>query len=102
VSNLSQAEQNAGVSRRALATLLKKQPPNGNGNTTPTTVSDGAEETYVIETTYRKLSLLEDRNGDLRLRDVGFIGNKVDLQMIHLDREQARTLANMITKLLRS
>jgi len=101
MGNLSQAEQNAGISHKALATFLKKQ-PNGNGKSTPTAISNGAEETYVIETPYRKVSLLENRDGDLTIRDVGFIGNKVDLQMIHLDREQARTLAGMITKLLRA
>ena len=99
MSNLTQAEQNAGISQKALAVLLKKQRNNGDA---PQIVSNGAEETYVIETPYRKVSLLEDRDGDLTIRDVGFIGNKADLQMIHLDREQARTLASMITKLLRS
>lgn len=101
MSNLSQAEQNAGISRKALHTLLHAK-NRTNGDTPPATISNGAEETYVIETPYRKLSVLEDRDGDLTLRDVGFIGNKADLQMIHLDREQARTLAGMITKLLRS
>jgi hypothetical protein len=106
--SLSTAEVTAGISRSALATLKK----HGNGNTphAPTTVDkapaekttrvdivgDGTRETPVIETPYRRLSVMETRDSYFILRDVSFVGSRADVALIHLEPEQAHALAAVL------
>lgn len=109
---LSEAECTAGISRRALESMRK----NGtNGDTshpvsTPvhtssteckpkaTFVGDGTEETSVVATPYRRLSVLETRNAII-VRDACFVGSKCDVQLIHLERHEAHALAAVLAKI---
>jgi hypothetical protein len=108
---LSTAEVTAGISRSALATLKK----HGNGDTphvsnkldTPPPevsnkrdiVGDGTRETPVIETPYRRLSVMETRDSYFILRDVSFVGSKADVALIHLEPEQAHALAAVLASM---
>lgn len=101
MSQLSTAECNAGVSRKALATLLKKQGSNGDSPTKEIrSIGNGAREVCILDTPYRKLSAIESRDEDLILRDVCFVGTKADVALIHLEPEQARTLALALLKIV--
>jgi hypothetical protein len=110
---LSRQECQAGISRQALATLTRK-PTNGDTphhvtakvvtNPAPLTtkvdiVGDGCKELVVINTPYRKLSVLEMRDGLIVLRDVAFVGTRADVALIHLEREQAHALADVLLEL---
>ncbi len=96
MSNLSPQECVAGISRKALDAIQK----NGNGDSphAPAYISD-FRETYVIETPMRKLSILESKSGEITLRDIGFIGNRTDLSLIHLEHEQAHALAEALGRI---
>ena len=109
MSHLSTAEVTAGISRSALATLKK----HGNGDTPhaeakSTTVDrstkvdivgDGTRETPVIETPYRRLSVMETRDSYFILRDVSFVGSRADVALIHLEPEQAHALAAVLASM---
>lgn len=94
--SLSPQECTAGISFRALETLRK----NGNGHALPAFVGDGTKETTVVDTPYRRLSILESRTGEISLRDVSFVGAKADVELIHLEREQAQTLVSVLRRML--
>jgi hypothetical protein len=106
VTHLSTAEVTAGISRSALATLKKQ----GNGDTPhdvtkvtnvtkPDIVGDGTRETPVIETPYRRLSVMETRDSYFILRDVSFVGSRADVALIHLEPEQAHALAAVLASM---
>jgi hypothetical protein len=112
MSNLSTAECTAGISRSALAATLKKHGSNGDTPHAPKVPTvqlaakdstrdpfSGTRETLAIDTPYRKLSILESRDGEIVLRDASFIGNKCDLALVHLEREPARSLAVALLKI---
>ena len=106
MTHLSTAEVTAGISRSALATLKKQ----GNGDTPhdvtkvtnvtkPDIVGDGTRETPVIETPYRRLSVMETRDSYFILRDVSFVGSRADVALIHLEPEQAHALAAVLASM---
>ena len=104
MSNLSQAECSAGISRQALETIKRK---NGDAphdahnvrNVEPAPYISDFRETSVIDTPMRKLSVLEKRDGQIIVRDVEFCGTKADVTHLHLEREQAHTLAHILERL---
>ena len=109
MSHLSPQECTAGISRRALASL-KSNGSNGNGDNHPPqlpeapqavrSISDGTTEIPVIQTPYRRLSVLEKfTDGTVLIRDAEFIGNKCDVHLIHLEYEQAHKLATILSSL---
>lgn len=119
MSQLSQAEQTAGISRAALD--LKRR---ANGDSKPQMstkvdtplqmstkvhtpdkpkllsriIGDGSQELPIIQTSYRRFSLLELRDG-LVLRDACFIGSRCDVALIHLDYHEAQALATVLREL---
>lgn len=111
MSQLSTAECTAGISRTALAALKKKHNTNGDRPHAPKVPMvpmvapesarepfSGQREIRVIDTPFRQLSILESRDGEVTLRNAEFIGSKCDLAIVHLEREQARTLGLTLIK----
>jgi hypothetical protein len=108
--SLSTAEVTAGISRSALATLKKNgDSPHAeptkvvtdkqNLTTKVDIVGDGTRETPVIETPYRRLSVMETRDSYFILRDVSFVGSRADVSLIHLEPEQAHALAAVLASM---
>jgi hypothetical protein len=96
MSNLSEAETTAGISKRALESLRKNGTNGDSPHPTRAEVISGVRETRIIDEPYRKLSLLETRDGDVILRNVEFVGNKAHLSLVHLEYEQSLTLAKRV------
>lgn len=102
MSHLSTQEVTAGISRSALATLKKngnRDTPHAQAAEPEKIVGDGCRETVVIDTPYRRLSVLETRDSYFILRDVSFVGSKADVSLIHLEPEQAYALTAVLTRL---
>ena len=110
MSNLSTAECTAGISRTALAALTKRGGKNGDTPHAPKVPKvpnvepardpmSGHRETSVIDTPFRQLSILENRDGEIALRNAEFLGSRCDLAVMHLDSEQSRTLAVALLKI---
>jgi hypothetical protein len=101
--SLSTAEVTAGISRSALATLKKNgDTPHAEPTkvtTKPDIVGDGTRETPVIESPYRRLSVMETRDSYFSLRDVSFVGSRADVALIHLEPEQAHALAAVLASM---
>jgi hypothetical protein len=104
MSNLSTAEVTAGISHKALAALKK---PNGKNGDTPHETKEsprepfsGLRETRIIDTPSRCLSILETRTGEIILRNLELVGSKCSASLIQLEREQTRTLALALIKLV--
>lgn len=98
---LSHTEQTAGISRKALETLQRTNGKNGDAAHTTNRVeparslSDLNRETVVIDTPFRRLSILETRDG-LMVRDACFVGSKCSVELIHLEYEQSRALGQKL------
>lgn len=92
MSNLTKAECEAGISRAALATLRGQEQEQR-------IIGDGTKEILVINTPYHKVSILETPDGPV-IRQACFVGNKCDVDLIHVDYEQGRKLGSELIKLL--
>ena len=118
MSHLSPQECTAGISRAALHARIAEYNQGGNGNgakpaasnkfdakpiaveTSPIrSIGDSTVEHPVIETPYRRLSVLESRDESILVRDASFVGSKCDVQLIHLERHEADVLAQVLAKL---
>jgi hypothetical protein len=92
MSAITQAEANAGISRRALGAKLRK-------TSTEETIS-GFKCTAVIDTPMRKLEVLESiHDGRVQVRNTEFNGIKADVELIHMEYHEAQALADVLRSL---
>ena len=90
MSTLTARECEAGISRRALATVLQEQPPN----------FDGPEKIPVIDIWNRQLCFLRYESGGLQLRDTIHVNDRPATVVIPLDRYALRQLVDKAEKIL--
>jgi hypothetical protein len=94
MSQLTSAEQTAGISRKALATLAGT-----NGRKTVSEIISGFRATRVIDSPMRMLDVLESNLGDVILRCTEYTNLRADVTVVHLDYHEARALASVLRDL---
>ena len=112
MSQLTTAEQAAGISRAALDVMKRKNGKRSNKIDASTSgsnkidqpsllrfIGDGTTELPIIQTPYRRLSVLESHDHMVIIRDACFVGSKCDVSLIHLDYHEAHALAGVLRDL---
>jgi hypothetical protein len=94
MSTLSQAEQTAGISRRALETLAGR-----NGRKTVSEIISGFRATRVIDSPMRMLDVLESNLGDVLLRATEYTDTRAVVTIMHFDYHEAHALASVLREL---
>ena len=94
MSSLTTAEQTAGISRKALATLAGT-----NGRKTISEIISACRATHVLDTPMRLLDVLEYGDGSIWLRDTDYSEARASVARIHLDYHEAHALASVLRDL---
>lgn len=89
---ISQKEQNAGISKRALETIQARE------SRKTVWEHSGFKCTHIIDTPFRRLDLIETKD-EVYLRDMVLIGEKATVAKIHLEYHEAQALCGMLRDL---
>jgi hypothetical protein len=95
MSSLSASEVNAGISRRALATIRQKEE-----RATAPFASANPNKVTIVDTWCRQLALLELNSGSLFLRDTLFLNDKPECVSILLTRQELEMLVRRAKEIL--